>query len=292
VSSKDILSWESKGCALEGIPTPDELAKCPGYPNLDRLLRGPVAVIECTEEIPCNPCEEACSKGAIKIGSPITNLPALDEDKCSGCGLCISSCPGLAIFTVDLTYSGNEALVSFPFEYLPAPGVGEKVVATDRQGREVCEGKVIRILGKPRQDRTLVVSISVPKECGLIVRGISRKKARPLKTHGSSPDLISGYRILNHPVLGPQGSRKKVAITVDGRKIGAKDGEMIVTTLLGAGIRINRYTAKYHEPRGLFCGIGLCTDCVMTVNGIPNVRTCVTPVEDGMTIETQHGNGK
>ena len=52
------------------------------------------------------------------------------------------------------------------------------------------------------------------------------------------------------------------------------------------------HTAKNHEPRGIFCGIGQCTDCVMTVNGKPNVRTCITPVEDGMVIETQEGYGK
>ncbi len=47
-----------------------------------------------------------------------------------------------------------------------------------------------------------------------------------------------------------------------------------------------------YEPRGLFCAIGRCTDCVMTVDGVPNVRTCVTLVEGGMSIETQRGLGK
>jgi predicted molibdopterin-dependent oxidoreductase YjgC len=77
-----------------------------------------------------------------------------------------------------------------------------------------------------------------------------------------------------------------------GKKLTAKRGEMIAAALLANGIRIHRYTAKNHEPRGIYCGIGQCTDCVMTVNGNPNVRTCVTPVEDGMVIETQQGYGK
>ena len=69
-------------------------------------------------------------------------------------------------------------------------------------------------------------------------------------------------------------------------------GDRLVAALLSAGIRVNRFTAKYNQPRGLFCGIGQCTDCMMTVNGVSNVRTCVTPVEEGMVIETQYGNGK
>ena len=55
---------------------------------------------------------------------------------------------------------------------------------------------------------------------------------------------------------------------------------------------INRYTVKKQEPRGLFCGIGQCTDCAMIVDGKPNVRTCITPVRAGMGIETQNGLGK
>ena len=51
---------------------------------------------------------------------------------------------------------------------------------------------------------------------------------------------------------------------------------------------MNRYTLKKHEARGAFCGIGQCTDCVMIVNGQRNVRTCITPVAEGMVIETQN----
>jgi predicted molibdopterin-dependent oxidoreductase YjgC len=52
-----------------------------------------------------------------------------------------------------------------------------------------------------------------------------------------------------------------------------------------------RITEKRKEPRGLFCAIGHCTDCVMTVDGETNVRTCITPVKEGMRIETQGGMG-
>jgi predicted molibdopterin-dependent oxidoreductase YjgC len=96
-------------------------------------------------------------------------------------------------------------------------------------------------------------------------------------------------RIAAHPILGDLAEARMIPVKVDGKTIPAREGEMIAAALLSAGIRINRYTQKRKEPRGLFCGIGQCTDCVMVVNGVPNVKTCVTPVTEGMVIETQHG---
>jgi len=94
-------------------------------------------------------------------------------------------------------------------------------------------------------------------------------------------------RIKNHPILGLQEERKKVTIEIDGEKIEAYEGEPIASALWAAGIRNFRYTRKRKEARGFFCGIGLCTDCKMIVNGIPNIRTCITLVEDGMRIKRQ-----
>ena len=99
-------------------------------------------------------------------------------------------------------------------------------------------------------------------------------------------------RVSQHIVLDTEPKGRKVKITVDGREIEAYEGEAILAALLAQGIIINRYTVKRHEPRGLFCGIGQCTDCAMIVDGQPNVRTCITPVREGMVIETQHGLGK
>ena len=99
-------------------------------------------------------------------------------------------------------------------------------------------------------------------------------------------------RVKEHAVLGEEKLNELVEITVDGKSIQAKKGEMILAALLANGIIINRYTVKRKEPRGLFCGIGQCTDCAMIVNGRPNVRTCITPVQEGMIIETQHGTGQ
>lgn len=99
-------------------------------------------------------------------------------------------------------------------------------------------------------------------------------------------------RVENHIVLGSEKPYNMVEITVDGKKILAREGEKVLSALIADGIITNRYTVKLNEPRGLFCGIGQCTDCAMIVDGIANVRTCMTPVKAGMVIETQHGVGR
>jgi len=76
-----------------------------------------------------------------------------------------------------------------------------------------------------------------------------------------------------------------VSIIVDGVRLPAYMGETIAGALLAAGRRAWRRTS-HGQPRGVFCGIGLCFDCLVTVNGTPNVRACVTPVAAGMVVET------
>ncbi len=98
-------------------------------------------------------------------------------------------------------------------------------------------------------------------------------------------------RIHKHPILDTP-ERAVVSITFDGREIEAYEGEPIAAALAAAGVVVFRYTPKGNQPRGLFCAIGQCTDCMMTVDGVPNVRTCVTSVRPGMRVETQRGLGK
>ena len=147
-----------------GVASLAELQASPGYPSEDRLEIGAVAVIECIQEIPCNPCESACRFDAIIVGEPITNLPRLVEDKCRGCGECIPVCPGLAIFLVNRTYSSKEAAVRVPYEYLPLPEVQDIVDALDRCGKRVCSGRVIRVANPERNDNTVVVTLAIPKD--------------------------------------------------------------------------------------------------------------------------------
>ena len=93
-----------------------------------------------------------------------------------------------------------------------------------------------------------------------------------------------GQQILGVPQKG-----RLVNFTYDGQKIQGYEGEPIAAALKAAGILIHRYTKKEHTPRGIFCAIGRCTDCVMVVDGVPNVRTCVTPLKAGMKVQTQYG---
>lgn len=96
-------------------------------------------------------------------------------------------------------------------------------------------------------------------------------------------------RIEHHPILGELEQSKVVEIYLDGVPIPALEGEPIASALLAAGKTIFRFTTKRNTARGIFCGIGRCTDCMMVVDGVPNVRTCVTPVRAGMNVETQYG---
>ena len=157
-----------------GYLTQEEAMSLASYPSQARMEKGPVAVIECPEGIPCNPCQCACPHQAITVGTPITNLPALDVAKCVGCGLCIAHCPGQAIVVVDM--SGEQATVSLPYEFLPMPQKGEQVPVLDREGRQAGMGTVIRVLNPTSFDRTAVVTVAVDKELAHRVRAIERRR--------------------------------------------------------------------------------------------------------------------
>ena len=156
-----------------GVLSEEELMELPGVPSLDVIKKGqPVVVIECAERIPCNPCEAYCPQGVIKVGDDINNLPSLDGAKCTGCGLCIAACPGLAIFVVNGAYTESDALISIPYEFLPLPRVGEQVEALDREGRKTCLAKVVQVRDNEKFDGTPVISFTVPKEKCMEVRHI------------------------------------------------------------------------------------------------------------------------
>lgn len=96
-------------------------------------------------------------------------------------------------------------------------------------------------------------------------------------------------RIVEHPILGEFKREKKVKFYYDGKEMEGYEGESIAAALMAAGVKVHRHTAKQKIPRGVFCAIGRCTDCVMVVDGQINVRTCVTPLKEGMYIQTQEG---
>ena len=151
-----------------GIPTDDDLEKI--IPGKKRLARGPVVIIECFQKIPCDPCAISCKFGAIKPFKDINDLPQVDFDKCTGCGICISSCPGLAIFVIDMNYSEGKALINLPYEMLPLPEKGEVVYALDRAGGKLGKAKVAKVL--KIKNKTNIISLEVPKSMAMKVRSI------------------------------------------------------------------------------------------------------------------------
>jgi len=86
--------------------------------------------------------------------------------------------------------------------------------------------------------------------------------------------------------LPPLEGRRPLTVRVNGEPILAFAGETVATVLLAAGRRAFRHTEQTHAPRSLFCGMGICFECLVTVDGQPNVRACVTSISNGMVIET------
>lgn len=129
----------------------------------------PIAVIECCEEIPCNPCMNACPHHAITIEGGIHHIPQLNTELCIGCGICVAKCSGQAIFVV-----GQEmdcGVVSFPYEMLPLPEKGMIVKGTNRKGKIVCQGEIMKVVQKKSFDHTAVVTLKVPLGQEETVRG-------------------------------------------------------------------------------------------------------------------------
>jgi predicted molibdopterin-dependent oxidoreductase YjgC len=75
-----------------------------------------------------------------------------------------------------------------------------------------------------------------------------------------------------------------VTITFGGRALDAREGQSVAAALIAAGVRSWRTTRRGARPRGLFCGIGTCFDCLLSIDGRPGQRACLVPVRDGMIL--------
>jgi len=133
---------------------------------LDYQLKKGVAVIECVQEIPCNPCVDICPVNAISM-KDINALPKVDFDKCTGCRRCVGICPGLAIFVVKI--KDNKALITLPYEFLPIPKFGDIATALDREGKARGKAKVVRL---NESGKTTVITIETEKILAMEVRNI------------------------------------------------------------------------------------------------------------------------
>lgn len=163
----------------QGYLSDSELALVPGIPFGTELPEKKCAVLECAQEIPCNPCQNCCPVGAISLsGADMTNLPVVDPQKCIGCGTCIAACPGMAIFVVDPAYGADVCQVEIPYEFYPVPEVGEVVTVHGRDGSYICDGQVSRVRSLEKFDHTVILGFTCPREFGMKARAIRRKEER------------------------------------------------------------------------------------------------------------------
>lgn len=157
----------SQNLLLHGYVSDDEIERYPGVTH----KVGVHPVMECTQNIPCNPCQDACKKGCISIGSNITSLPiVVDGSECINCGMCVASCSGQAIFLVDEDCGDGIATVTLPYEFLPLPEAGTKGKGLGRDGKAICDAEVVAVKSNKAFDKTNLLTIRVPKEYAMKAR--------------------------------------------------------------------------------------------------------------------------
>lgn len=140
------------------------------YPGFVRKI-GVHPVLECTQNIPCNPCQDACKFGCISIGEHITSLPvAVAKADCKNCGMCVAACSGQAIFLIDEEYEEEYATVTMPYEMLPYPEEGDMGKGCNRSGKIVCDAQVVSVKTSKAYDKTALLTVKIPKEFSNKVR--------------------------------------------------------------------------------------------------------------------------
>jgi Fe-S-cluster-containing hydrogenase component 2/bacterioferritin-associated ferredoxin len=154
----------------------------------EKAAAGAVAVVDCREEIPCNPCEKACRKGAIVVGEDICRPPRYEPDLCDGCGRCVSLCPGMAVFLLDRSAGAGQARVTVPYEMQEEIVKDSEAWAMDKEGNPLGKGKIVKTAKMGRRDKTVLVTIEVPEEWALKVRGVRNR----VMTLGE-PEELDGY---------------------------------------------------------------------------------------------------
>lgn len=141
-----------------GVPTPQQVLSV--FPKEDDL-KTLKAIIECYDEIPCNPCESHCPFDAISIGENINTPPKLIVERCVGCGICVSVCPGVAIMLAKV--SDSKATFTIPYEFNPKPSPQQIWHAIDRHGNVIGDAVILKTVDTPKQDYTALISVQVDR---------------------------------------------------------------------------------------------------------------------------------
>ncbi|UCF05776.1 MAG: FAD-dependent oxidoreductase [bacterium] len=133
-------------------------------------------LIRCVQEIPCNPCVEACARQSIKIpGDSIMDLPVF-EGECTGCARCVAACPGLAINLIQPGYNTERgtSLLVLPYELDDGDLVDGRIVKTvDMEGNDVGSGRIVAFRTSHIDDKRKLVSVEVPKTEAFDVAGFT-----------------------------------------------------------------------------------------------------------------------
>ena len=142
-----------------GVPSKEQVLK--EFPD-KVVLKKPKAIIECYKGIPCNPCSTNCPFDAIFIPEDINKRPDIDFDKCTGCGVCVYNCPGLAI-TVRMLVDGK-ARLKIPYEFYPLPEKGKAVNVLNRGGEKITTGLITRVQMSDKQNKTAHITVDIDEE--------------------------------------------------------------------------------------------------------------------------------
>lgn len=97
-------------------------------------------------------------------------------------------------------------------------------------------------------------------------------------------------RITKHPILKFE-VKKKIQFFFEGKAVYGYEGDTIASALHDLGVVTLSQSIKLNRPRGFYCAIGNCASCNMIVDGKPNIRTCITELKPGMSVERQANKG-
>ncbi len=232
------------GLEKMGIKTPKmEVPKLSPIPIKSEKLH---AVIECTEEIPCNSCESACKFDAIKVGENINTPPVLDPSKCTGCAVCVTACPGLAIFMEKLDESPN-ATLGIPYEFLPLPKSNEKMWGMDRDGNYVCDLTVKRVVKNP--NKTNIVYVELPREFVDVVRHVKYpQKESPFVCRCEEVTVDQIEKVIDSGVTDFEEIKRMTRVTMG--PCGGKNCKMITLGIISrkTGIPISKLSHGTSRP--------------------------------------------